>query len=285
MPPPSAQDRAAPPPRPPAARRLAPSRGGPPARGGAAALAEGRRRRTLRGLTKPPAGAPLLIAPRVSSWRRTSSNQPRSVPSGRPPRKGAERGGGGQPAAGRRGGGARATRRQRLPAPLGPAPPRGPPGPAAALRTRTTPQGSPAASRPSRPRGGPRTRTRTTPQVPGPGRHPPAARAEDLSLGRERPPHDRGARGGPMPASAPAPGSTDPRLAVNASCPEVHVDPARWTPAPPAPPPPGADPRRGRCARAEGHLAGGGRLARSAVLPTPVCPGRGQAATRGLAPR
>lgn len=40
----------------------------------------------------------------MSSWRRTSSNQPRSVPSGRPRREGAGRGGG-QPGAGRRRGG------------------------------------------------------------------------------------------------------------------------------------------------------------------------------------
>lgn len=51
------------------------------------------------------AAAPLLIAPGVSSWRRTSSNQPRSVPSGRPPREGAGRGGGCQPGS-RRGVGA-----------------------------------------------------------------------------------------------------------------------------------------------------------------------------------
>lgn len=93
----------------PAARHLTPSRGKPPARGGAGALAEGQRRR--RRLRKTEwtdkarlAAAPLLIAPRVSSWKRTSSNQPRSVPSGRPPREGAGRGGG-QPGAGRRGGG------------------------------------------------------------------------------------------------------------------------------------------------------------------------------------
>ena len=58
-------------------------------RGAAAAEAEGTDKARR-------AAAPLLIAPRVSSWRRTSSNQPRSVPSGRPPREGAGRRGGGR---------------------------------------------------------------------------------------------------------------------------------------------------------------------------------------------
>lgn len=72
--------------RPPAAAPSAASSSPPqtPTRGGAKLLAEGGRRRRLAGTDKArQRDAPPTYTPSTSSWRRTSSNQPRSVPAGR----------------------------------------------------------------------------------------------------------------------------------------------------------------------------------------------------------
>ena len=154
------------------------------------------------------AAAPLLIAPRVSSWRRTSSNQPRSVPSGRPPREGAGPTRDGE----REGWGSPADRRQHLPAP--PTPPLPGPPPARAC--------APAAG---------------CPGLRAPGRPPKAALLWHASRRIAKPASER-----PPDGSVCAKPALSFHLASNAACPQAengnrlaragHVDPTWRTRAP-----------------------------------------------------
>lgn len=264
MPPPSAQDRRPPRrPRQPAARRLAPSRGRPPARGGAGALAEGRRRRRLRGLTKPTRRRSATYST-ARVVMETHQLKPAAIGS---VRASSEEGGGARrrrPTRGRREDGGRGpfnvSGSKHHPARPRP---RAPPGPAAGLRTRTTPQDAssglaplpalrqtrararrlrapPAASRPSRPCGGPAHAH----EASGPGPCGTRRSAGPQPWGRSgrrrigKPAADR------CRISASALGRTVVPLGFKCLSPRAekgdrgherdHVDPPGWTLAPPA---------------------------------------------------